>query len=103
MVTQSKGPYTARKKAMLEFFGAKNARASTREARTKKELNEVLASAEYQHPTSIQVLEVFMETMDVPWRLSTQIDLISKRNAAAQKKQDEQSASTKVPTSPESL
>ncbi|KAK5036966.1 hypothetical protein LTR13_005346 [Exophiala sideris] len=89
--------------AMLEFFGAKNARASTREARTKKELNEVLASAEYQHPTSIQVLEVFMETMDVPWRLSTQIDLISKRNAAAQKKQDEQSASTKVPTSPESL
>ncbi|OAL28563.1 hypothetical protein AYO22_02757 [Fonsecaea multimorphosa] len=78
--------------AMLEFFGAKNARASTREARTKKELDEVLGLPEYQHPSGIQVLEVFMEQMDVPWRLATQIDLINKRNAATRKRQDDQSA-----------
>ncbi|KAI1622713.1 thiamine diphosphate-binding protein [Exophiala viscosa] len=69
--------------AMLEFFGAKNGRACTREVRTKKEFDEVASLPEYQRPTSIQVLEVFMDKMDVPWRLQRQIEIINERNAQA--------------------
>lgn len=40
---------------MLEFFGAKDGRASSRAVRTKQELKDVLRLHEYLEPTSIQV------------------------------------------------
>ncbi|EXJ57746.1 uncharacterized protein A1O5_12536 [Cladophialophora psammophila CBS 110553] len=71
--------------AMLDFFGAKNGRACSRTVRTKKEFDEVVSLPEYQSPSSIQVLEVFMEKMDLPWRLRMQVEIINKRNAQARK------------------
>ncbi|KIW95803.1 uncharacterized protein Z519_02867 [Cladophialophora bantiana CBS 173.52] len=71
--------------AMLDFFGAKNGRACSRKVRTKKEFDEVVSLPEYQSPSSIQVLEVFMEKMDLPWRLRMQVEIINKRNVQARK------------------
>ncbi|GME52880.1 putative benzoate 4-monooxygenase cytochrome p450 [Neofusicoccum parvum] len=64
---------------MLEFFGDKDGKERSREARTKEELEAILSLPEYTAPKSIQVLEVHMGRMDIPWRLQTQIDLIRAR------------------------
>lgn len=41
--------------AMLEFFGAKDGRASSRQARTRKEFEEAFGLPDYEQPASIQV------------------------------------------------
>lgn len=47
---------------------------------TKAEFEKVISTREYVEPSSIQLLEVMMDKMDVPWRLQAQIDLINERN-----------------------
>ncbi|KAH7053113.1 thiamine diphosphate-binding protein [Macrophomina phaseolina] len=68
---------------MLSFFGDKQGKERSREVRTKDELEAVLALPEYTSPKSIQVVEVHMGRMDIPWRLGTQIDIVRARAAAA--------------------
>ncbi|EOD44411.1 putative pyruvate decarboxylase protein [Neofusicoccum parvum UCRNP2] len=72
---------------MLEFFGDKDGKERSREARTTEELEAILALPEYTAPKSIQVLEVHMGRMDIPWRLQTQIDLIRARMNPSEKSQ----------------
>jgi pyruvate decarboxylase len=48
---------------------------------TKEGFEEVISSPEYTDLDSIQLLEVMMDKMDVPWRLQAQIGLINERNA----------------------
>ena len=43
---------------MLEFFGAKNGRDSSRRAHIRKEFEEAFSLPEYEEPTSIQVSHV---------------------------------------------
>jgi pyruvate decarboxylase len=47
---------------------------------TKEGFEEVVLSPEYTDLDSVQLLEVMMDRMDVPWRLQAQIDLINERN-----------------------
>jgi pyruvate decarboxylase len=54
---------------------------NTRVVDTKEGFEEVISSPEYTDLDSIQLLEVIMDKMDVPWRLQAQIDLINERNA----------------------
>jgi pyruvate decarboxylase len=67
----------------LEFLGANNASQRSRDVRTKDEMERVLLLPEYTTPTSIQLLEVHMAKMDIPWRLSAQIAIVEARNKAA--------------------
>lgn len=53
---------------------------NSRRVHTKAEFEEVVSTPEYVEPSSIQLLEVMMGKMDVPWRLKAQIDLINERN-----------------------
>jgi hypothetical protein len=73
----------------LKFFGAKNYEDSSYEVRTKEEMEKVLELPQYHSPTEIQLLEVFMATMDIPWRLRNQISIVNGRGqvkkAAAKK------------------
>ncbi|KAM6516512.1 Pyruvate decarboxylase 1 [Fusarium falciforme] len=71
-----------RHQQLLETFGSRNGRANSREVKTREELELVLKSASYLEPKEIQLLEIFMETYDYPWRLEKQIALINARNAA---------------------
>ncbi|GME35028.1 putative benzoate 4-monooxygenase cytochrome p450 [Neofusicoccum parvum] len=64
---------------MLSFFGHKNGAESSRVARTKAELERILGSIEYVSPRSLQLLEIHMAKMDVPWRLRAQISIIEAR------------------------
>jgi pyruvate decarboxylase len=47
---------------------------------TKEGFEEVVQPPKYTDLDSIQLLEVMMDRMDVPWRLQAQIDLINERN-----------------------
>ncbi|KAF2717464.1 pyruvate decarboxylase-like protein [Polychaeton citri CBS 116435] len=60
---------------MLPFFGMDEALAkkSFHRAGTKVELEEILAKETVIQPANIQVIEVVMDKLDVPWRLSSQI------------------------------
>ncbi|KAK7724476.1 hypothetical protein SLS57_004231 [Botryosphaeria dothidea] len=68
---------------MLSFFGDKHGKERSREVRTKKEFEAALGLPEYTSPESIQVLEVHMDKMDIPWRLNTQIGIVRARAQAA--------------------
>lgn len=65
---------------MLGFFGAPSALESSRQVSTKEEMEAVLALAAYQSPTHIQLLEVHMDVMDIPWRLKNQIAIVKERS-----------------------
>ncbi|KAL3487601.1 thiamine diphosphate-binding protein [Aspergillus germanicus] len=66
---------------LLSTFGDKNGELNSRVVDTKEGFEEVISSPEYTDLDSIQLLEVMMDKMDVPWRLQAQIDLINERNA----------------------
>ncbi|KAH7124323.1 thiamine diphosphate-binding protein [Dactylonectria macrodidyma] len=68
-----------RHQALLNFFGATSPEESSREVYTKKEMDAVLSLQEYQSPKDIQLLEVHMGVMDIPWRLRTQIAIVNAR------------------------
>ena len=70
-----------RHQLLLDFFGAPNGRDNSREVRTKREMEDVLTDPAYTCPESIQLLEVYMGVMDVPWQLTRQIALINARKA----------------------
>ncbi|KAJ4255188.1 Pyruvate decarboxylase 1 [Fusarium falciforme] len=71
-----------RHQSLLTFFGAANAEESSREVRTKDELDKVFSLPEYQSPKNIQLLEVHMDVMDIPWRLRNQITIVNARAKA---------------------
>ncbi|KAI7629218.1 hypothetical protein KC343_g5356 [Hortaea werneckii] len=60
---------------MLPFFNMPEAEAKRNfhRAETKAELEEILKRESVQNPKTVQVVEIVMDAMDVPWRLSTQI------------------------------
>ncbi|KAK5125323.1 hypothetical protein LTR85_000432 [Meristemomyces frigidus] len=62
-------------KHMLSFFSMpeEQAKASFHRAETKAELEEVLKLDRVREPKGLQIVEVVMDMMDVPWRLSTQV------------------------------
>ena len=62
-------------KHMLPFFNMPEAEAKKcfHRAETKAELDEILEKDEVKKPQTVQVVEIVMDMMDVPWRLSTQI------------------------------
>ncbi|TKA78215.1 hypothetical protein B0A55_03772 [Friedmanniomyces simplex] len=60
---------------MLLFFHMpeEEARRNFHRAGDKAELEGILGLEGVREPTQVQVVEVVMEAMDVPWRLATQI------------------------------
>ncbi|KAK4940891.1 hypothetical protein LTR10_019044 [Elasticomyces elasticus] len=60
----------------------KDGQANSKRVDTKDAFEEIVQSSTYTDLDSIQLLEVMMGKMDVPWRLQAQIDLINARNAA---------------------
>ncbi|KKY20279.1 putative benzoate 4-monooxygenase cytochrome p450 [Diplodia seriata] len=68
---------------MLSFFGDNCGRERSREARTKRDLEDILALPQYTSPDSIQVLEVHMGKMDVPRLLKEYVELVAARTKAA--------------------
>ncbi|KAM5342216.1 hypothetical protein ACJ41O_015247 [Fusarium nematophilum] len=76
-----------RHQLLLETFGARNGRDNSREVRTKEEMEVVLQSNNYVEPKEAQLLEVFMDTYDYPWRLEKQVALINARMAAKKKQE----------------
>ena len=62
-------------KHMLPFFNMpeEQARKCFHRAETKAELEAILEKEEVRSPKTVQVVEIVMDAMDVPWRLSTQI------------------------------
>ncbi|KAL3458089.1 thiamine diphosphate-binding protein [Aspergillus heterothallicus] len=70
---------------LVSAFGAKDGAANSRVVSTKEAFEQVVLSSEYTDLHSIQLLEVMMDKMDVPWRLKAQIDLIKERDAKMKK------------------
>ncbi|KAL4805382.1 pyruvate decarboxylase [Aspergillus unguis] len=66
---------------LLSAFGDKRGLVNSRKVDTKAAFEH--AVSDYTHLDSIQLLEVMMDKMDVPWRLKAQIELINERNGAA--------------------
>lgn len=60
---------------MLQFFNMpeSEAKKNFHRAETKAELEEVLKLDSVKQPKTVQIVEVIMDKMDVPWRLATQI------------------------------
>jgi pyruvate decarboxylase len=60
---------------MLPFFNmpVEEAKKNFHKATTKVELEDILAKDSVKNPKSVQVVEIMMDMLDVPWRLSTQI------------------------------
>ena len=60
---------------MLQFFNMDESEAKKcfHKATNKAELEEILAKDSVKNPKSVQVVEIMMDMLDVPWRLSTQI------------------------------
>ncbi|KAF2484230.1 pyruvate decarboxylase isoenzyme [Neohortaea acidophila] len=58
---------------MLPFFNMPPAQAKKcfHKAHTKAELDAILALDRVQNPTSVQVVEIVMDRLDVPWRLAS--------------------------------
>lgn len=42
-------------------------------------MEHVLGLSEYTSPREIQLLEVFMDPMDIPWRLKNQVAIVNAR------------------------
>jgi pyruvate decarboxylase len=84
---------------MLQFFGAKMGVTSkcTRQVRTREEMEAVLDLAQFsqqmpspspsrdqnqnedENQNQIQLVEVFMDRLDIPWPLAKQIEIINER------------------------
>ncbi|KAK3055544.1 hypothetical protein LTR09_003464 [Extremus antarcticus] len=62
-------------KHMLPFFNMPEGEAEKcyHRAETKAELEEILAKDGVKKPQKVQVVEIVMDMLDVPWRLSSQI------------------------------
>lgn len=75
---------------LLDFFGAQNSEASSHLVTTKEELEHVLALPEYESPITIQLLEIRMDQMDIPWRLRDQIAIVNARIQSQKAKQSKQ-------------
>lgn len=60
---------------MLSFFNmpAEEAKKNFHRCETKTELEEVLELDSVRQPKAVQVVEIVMNKLDVPWRLSAQI------------------------------
>ncbi|KAK3659996.1 hypothetical protein LTR56_000922 [Elasticomyces elasticus] len=73
---------------MLPFFNMPEgeARMNFHRAETKAGLEEILGLEHVRKPKTVQIVEVVMDMMDVPWRLSTQI---ATRGPAAVKEMQE--------------
>jgi pyruvate decarboxylase len=67
---------------LLSLFGAPNGPRCSRQVRTTHEIEAILECVEYSSPTEIQLLEVFMDKMDIPWRLKAQIEIVRQRSAS---------------------
>ncbi|KAK6382211.1 Pyruvate decarboxylase 1 [Exophiala oligosperma] len=71
---------------MLQFFGANDGDKRTTQVRSKAEMEAVLeesSAPQKRGQDTLRLIEVFMDRMDVPWRLKRQIDLIMERAKAA--------------------
>lgn len=55
-------------------------RSRTFTAKTRDELDFLLKDKRFNETDRIQIVEVFMDKFDYPWRLSGQVDLLRKRN-----------------------
>ena len=60
---------------MLPFFNmpAEEAKKCFHKATNKAELEDILNKDSVKNPQSVQVVEIMMEMLDVPWRLATQV------------------------------
>lgn len=74
--------------AMLSFFNMpeEQARRSFHRVETRAQLDETLDKAELRRPEGVQVVEVVMDAMDVPWRLSSQLATRGPEAAEAMRK-----------------
>ncbi|TVY57516.1 Pyruvate decarboxylase [Lachnellula suecica] len=73
---------------MLEFLGARKEtgiESRSFACKTVEELEKVLTDSEFSSANCIQVCEIFMDALDYPWRLSTQIAISRKNMAQAMK------------------
>ncbi|KAK6344540.1 hypothetical protein TWF696_008174 [Orbilia brochopaga] len=70
---------------MLEFFGGrqKNFQSRSVQARTIEELEAILTDSEFIKSDRIQVCEIFVPRLDVPWVLRNQVDAHKARVKAA--------------------
>jgi len=68
---------------LLPFFGA-GVRSRTFTAKTKDQLDFLLKDRKFNDADVIQVVEVFMDKFDYPWRLSDQVEIMRKRNKEIQ-------------------
>lgn len=57
---------------MLDLFGATNPSSCYRSARTRQEFEAALEEPTVIDPEEVQVMEVHMDKLDVPWRRSFQ-------------------------------
>jgi len=64
---------------LLPFFGA-DVRSRTFTTKTRDELEFLLTDKRFNEADRMQVVEVFMDKFDYPWRLADQVDLMRKRN-----------------------
>ncbi|KAN0112244.1 putative pyruvate decarboxylase isozyme 2 [Hyaloscypha variabilis] len=71
---------------MLEFFGARKETGIASKSfacKTVEELEAVLNDDAFNRADKIQVCEVFMDRLDYPWRLYTQVNVTRAKNAKA--------------------
>ncbi|RDW86630.1 uncharacterized protein DSM5745_03272 [Aspergillus mulundensis] len=66
---------------LLRAFGAQNGESNSRVVDTKEGFEDAISSPQYTALNSVQLLEVIMDKMDVPWRLQAQIGLVHGRDA----------------------
>src|SRR5436190_24357454 len=77
---------------LLPFFGA-GVPSKTFSARTRDELDFILNDKAFNKADVIQVVEVFMDKYDYPWRVTAQVDLAM---AANKKRAEEKARKRKV-------
>jgi len=68
---------------MLDFFGAPIGKTRSHRIITRSDFDVVAALPDLQDPKSMQVLEIFIDKMDIPWRLKESMKL-KKAQAAAE-------------------
>jgi pyruvate decarboxylase len=69
--------------AMLDFFGAVS--AQTYSAKTRFELKQILGMSEFKAAKSMNMLEIFMDKYDAPWRMRKQIAFAQGNQAVVEK------------------
>ena len=63
---------------MLPFLGnssSEKTQAQYHKATTKEELEAILSKESVKQPNGVQVVEIVMDMLDVPWRLATQVSV----------------------------